>query len=195
MISPRAAGPQRVSHVIGFDDAPFPRDHRGDVIVVGVAYAGLRLEGVLSGKVRRDGANATTAIAKLVAASRFAHHVQALLLQGIAFAGFNVIDIRRLSEELGIGVVSVVRKRPDLGAIERALLGSVPGGRAKWKLIQAAGPVEPVGRIFMQRAGISRPVASALLERVTVHGDLPEPVRAAHLIAGGMVTGESRHRP
>ena len=46
------------SNVVGFDDAPFRRDHRGDVAVVGTVYAGLRLDGILLGKVRRDGANA-----------------------------------------------------------------------------------------------------------------------------------------
>jgi hypothetical protein len=25
---------RRISHVVGFDDAPFDRDHRGDVLVV-----------------------------------------------------------------------------------------------------------------------------------------------------------------
>ncbi|MFN7088062.1 MAG: DUF99 family protein, partial [Burkholderiales bacterium] len=54
----------RLSHVIGFDDAPFARSHRGDVMIVGVVYAGIRPDGVLSSKVRRDGANATRVIAE-----------------------------------------------------------------------------------------------------------------------------------
>ena len=50
---------KRISHVIGFDGAAFARTHRGDVLIVGAVFAGTRLEGVLSGKVRRDGVNAT----------------------------------------------------------------------------------------------------------------------------------------
>jgi hypothetical protein len=76
----------RLSHVVGFDDAPFARAHRGDVLVVGAVYAGARLEGVLAGRVRRDGANATRVIADLVRRSRFRAHLQLVLLQGIAFA-------------------------------------------------------------------------------------------------------------
>ena len=49
---------RRFSNVVGFDDAPFARSHRGDVKVVGAVYAGLRLDGILVGRVRRDGANA-----------------------------------------------------------------------------------------------------------------------------------------
>lgn len=57
------------THVIGFDDAPFSIAHRGDVLVVGAIYAAERLTGVVSGKVRRDGANATRVLAGLVLGS------------------------------------------------------------------------------------------------------------------------------
>src|SRR5690606_7938909 len=86
----------RWSHVVGFDDAPFPREHRGDVLVVGAVYAGERLDGVLSCRVRRDGANATLQVARAVRESRFHPQLHAVLLQGIAFAGFNVVDIHAL---------------------------------------------------------------------------------------------------
>jgi endonuclease V-like protein UPF0215 family len=126
---------RRLAHVIGFDDAPFDRQYRGDVLVV---YAGARLEGVLSGKVRRDGANATRVLIDLVRGSRFAAHVQAILLQGIAFAGFNVVDVQQLSAALAIAVVVAARRRPDLEAVRRALLDHVPGGARKWRLIELA---------------------------------------------------------
>ena len=70
--------------LVGFDDAPFQPEHRGDVLLVGAVYAGERLVGVLSGKVRRDGANATRVLAELVTGSRYAPQLHALLLQGIA---------------------------------------------------------------------------------------------------------------
>src|SRR5262249_45071342 len=89
------------SHVIGVDDAPFAREHRGRVLVVARAYAGLRLEGVLSTHVRRDGADATRALAERFGGSRFAAHTRLVMLQGIALAGFNVVDIHGLHEALG----------------------------------------------------------------------------------------------
>ncbi len=33
-----------------------------------------------------------------------------------------------------------------------------------------------------------------MLERTTTHGVIPEPLRLAHIIAGGMTTGKSRGR-
>ncbi len=186
--------PRRFTHVIGFDDAPFEARHRGDVLIVGAVYAGARLEGVLSAKVRRDGANATRVLVRLVQGSRFYPHLQLVLLQGIAFAGFNVVDLHELHRLLEVPVMAVVRRRPDLAKIRRALLEHVPGGARKWKLIEEAGPVEQVGRIFIQRAGIPLAPAAAALKHLCVTAAIPEPLRTAHLIAGGIGHGESRHR-
>ncbi|MFT3768339.1 MAG: DUF99 family protein [Minicystis sp.] len=184
----------RFSHVIGFDDGPFAREHRGRVLVVGTAYAGLRLEGILSTRVVRDGANATRAIAEVVAGSRFAHHTRLVMFQGIALAGFNVIDIHGLHEALRIPVLVVARRPPSLPAIRDALLGRVRGGARKWALIEKAGPMEPVDRVMVQRAGISLEEAASVLARTCVNGLIPEPLRVAHLIAGGVTTGHSRGR-
>jgi len=181
-------------HAIGIDDAPFERAHRGDVAIVGAVYAGERLEAVVSSKVRRDGANATDRIADMVMASRFRDQLGAVILQGIALAGFNVVDLRALNQRLGRPVLVVARKQPDLEAIRRALLDHVPGGRRKWRLIEQAGPMEPAGEVWIQRAGLDRAQAHHLLDRHTRHGHLPEPIRTAHLIAAGTTTGESRHR-
>ena len=66
-------------NVIGFDDGPFARDYRGDVLLVGVVCAGTRVDGIVSGKIRRDGANATRVMTDLVRASQFGRHAQALI--------------------------------------------------------------------------------------------------------------------
>ena len=84
--------------------------------------AGNRLDGVLIGAVRRDGVDATRVIARMLQGSRFARHVQAVILQGIAVAGFNVIDIHGLHAELGRPVLVVARRRPRLALIRAALL-------------------------------------------------------------------------
>jgi hypothetical protein len=185
---------QRYSHAVGFDDAPFARAHRGDVPVVGAAHAGARLDGVLLTRVRRDGANATDRLIACLAASRFLPQLRVILLQGIAFAGFNVVDIHRLNAATGLPVLVAARRTPDLDAIRRALLAQVPGGARKWRLIEAAGPMEPVGGIWVQRAGLDPGAAAALVTAWQLHGKLPEPLRTAHLIAGGVAGGASRQR-
>lgn len=182
------------SHVLAVDDAPFDRAHRGDVPIVGCVYAGTALEGVLVSKVRRDGRNATEAIARMATGSRFAPQLQVVMLQGIALAGFNVVDLERLRALTGCAVLVVARKRPNLLAIRDALLTKVPGGMRKWRLVEQAGAMENVAGVWVQRSGIGLETAEVLIRRLAVKGAIPEPLRTAHLIAGAMATGESRGR-
>jgi len=183
-----------ISHVAAIDDAPFEKGHRGNVAVVGTVFAGDRLDGVLTGRVRRDGANAAREIARMIQQSRFEPQIQLVMLQGIALAGFNVVDVFALHATLARPVLVVSRHEPDMGAIRRALLEKVPGGRKKWKLIERLGAMEPSGEVWVQRVGIDEIDTRSVLERFCLHSNIPEPLRAAHIIAGGLALGESRGR-
>jgi endonuclease V-like protein UPF0215 family len=208
-------------NVIGFDDGPFPPDHRGDVLLVGVVCSRTRLDGVVSGRIRRDGADSTREMIRLVRESPFAGHIRAILLQGIAVGGFNVVDVHALSENLGMPVLVVMRRPPDLTAVRQALFSDSPtsrprvrGAARKWRLIEHAGPIEELGasrrslkrakvtgleegvpRLWLQRAGLTLEKARNVVQATTLHGNVPEPLRLAHLIAGGIVTGKSHGRP
>ncbi len=186
-----------IQHVIGFDDSPFEHAHgapRGNVPVVGAVFCGPRLEGVLLGRVRRDGANATRVLERLVVESRFATHLQLVFLQGIALAGFNVVDIQALHRALDIPVLTVARRSPDTAAIEAALRERVPGGARKLRLLRRAGVMEPLAGVWVQRAGIDAREAERAIRRFAVHSHIPEPLRTAHLIAGALVRGQSTGR-
>lgn len=206
-------------NVIGFDDGPFPRDHRGNVLLVGVVCSATRIDGIVSGRIRRDGADSTRRMVELVRASQFGTHVQAIMLQGIAVGGFNVVDIQGLSQALQIPVLVVVRRPPDMAAVHRALFSDAPtgerprvaGAARKWRLIQQAGQLELLGpsrrslkrasglatsgpKLWIQRAGLTLEQARRIVAATTLHGNIPEPLRVAHLIAGGITTGKSRGR-
>lgn len=174
---------RRLSHVIAFDDAPFERAHRGDVPLIGVVFAAGRLDGVLRGTVRRDGANAARVMASMIASSKFVEHLQLIMLQGIAVAGFNVVDVFALHDMTKLPVLVVARKQPDFDAIREALLTRVRGGRRKWRIIERLGPMEAVGGVYVQRVGMSEEEAARVISRLAINGRYPEPLRVAHLIA------------
>src|SRR5262245_44307190 len=134
--------PRRLSNVIGFDDAPFNRADRGDVALVGAVCSGTRLDIVVRGYVRRDGSDATDEMARLVREKSLAH-VRAVLLQGLTVAGFNVVDIHRLSQTLDLPVLAVMRRRPRLELFFKAL-SAVPESAARRALVEAAGEPEPI---------------------------------------------------
>lgn len=184
-----------LSNVIGIDDAPFDREHRGRVPVVGAVFAGLRFDGVLIGDVEKDGADAAERLGDLIAGSKFCEHIRLVMLQGIALAGFNVVDVFALHDRLKVPVLVVSRRSPDMDAIRDALLLRISGGREKWDLINRLGGMEPAGNVFVQRVGLSAGQAARVIEKFTVHSHVPEPLRAAHMIATALATGQSRGSP
>ena len=184
----------RLVNCIAFDDCPFPKGHRGDVRIVGTVYADLRFDGLLIGRVRKDGTNSTTNLIRLVRDSKFFQHANLIMLQGIALAGFNVVDAMQLNRVLGISVLIVARKAPDLKSIREALLTRVPGGRKKWNIIENIGPMERCYSCYVQRAGLDFEEALAVVKRFSLYGNIPEPLRTAHLIAGAIGSGTSRGR-
>lgn len=184
--------PRRLSNVIGFDDAPFVRSERGQVALVGTVCSGPRLDIVVRGHVTRDGTDATQVMVDLVQEKSLSH-VRGVLLQGITVAGFNVIDVHALHAALDLPVLVVMRKYPRFELFFDAM-ARVAGAEAKRALIEQAGEPEPLGPVWVQRAGLTLSEAQGMLERTTAHGVIPEPLRLAHLIAGGMTTGKSRGR-
>jgi len=184
---------KRFSNVIGFDDAPFASNHTGAVKVVGTVYARTQLNGILLGEVRRDGTDAATKLIRLIIESKFAQSVQLLMLQGIALAGFNVINVFELHEQLRLPVLVVCRKQPDMASIRHALL-QMRGGKKKWALIEKLGPMEPAAHVYVQRVGLTHAQALNILQEFTVTGNIPEPLRVAHMIAGAIMCGQSSGR-
>ncbi len=183
-----------ISNIIAFDDCPFTRDHKGNVNVIGIVCAQTRLEGVLRTHVRKDGKNATTQLEKLIWTSKFAPSLQLIMLQGIALAGFNVVDTKTLSEKLELPVLIIARREPKLEKIKSTLLNRIPGGKRKWQIIQSLGEMEACAEVYVQRVGIDLETSAEVIRRTTLHGRIPEALRLAHLIAGGITTGESRGR-
>jgi endonuclease V-like protein UPF0215 family len=186
---------KRLSNIIGLDDAPFPRNHQGTVKVVGAVFANLRFDGVIIGEIEKDGFDAAAKLEKLVSESKFSEHAQLIMLQGITFGGFNVVDVFYLNRKLGLPVLIVSRKRPDMESIKKALISHIPEGKKKWAVIDRLGPMELVGKVHIQRVGLTPKQAASVIERFAIHSQIPEPLRAAHLVASAITEGQSRGNP
>jgi uncharacterized protein len=183
---------RRISNVIGFDDAPFERGASGKVALVGTVCSGTRLDIVVRGHVEQDGSDATRVMAGLVKEKKLVH-VRGVLIQGITVAGFNIVDINALAEELGMPVLVVMRRRPKMQQF-LAALAKVENADLKRGVLEQAGPIEACGKLWVHRAGLSLEEGRELIERTTLHGAIPEPLRLAHIIAGGTTLGVSRGR-
>jgi uncharacterized protein len=180
----------RVIRVIGFDDAPFLRHAGEPVSIAGVVCAGTRFEGMVWGQIEPDGWDATEVILKLLLGRKFLPQLHILLLDGIAFGGFNVIDLPRLSEQLQLPCVAVMRRMPNLVTVEHAI-HRLPHPERRLQLLQRAGTIYAYPPFFFQVCGACPQVTFSVLQRLTDCGKVPEALRLAHLIGAAVVKGES----
>lgn len=177
--------------VVGIDDSPFDKGKDKKTLILGVFYRGGNfLDGVLSTYVQVDGSDATMKIAQMALKSKFYTQLRAIMLNGIAVGGFNVIDIKKLYQKTKIPVIVVMRKLPKVGEMESALKKLKM--ERKIKLIKSAGKIKKAGKVFIQVCGISFEKATEIVKLTATHSYVPEPIRVAHLVASGIAFGESR---
>ncbi len=184
--------------VVGFDDGPFKRGD-SEVSVVGCVFRGGQfMDGVVSTRVAVDGLDATDKLIELLLGLRF-KDVRVVMLDGIAFGGFNVVDIRRLYECSGYPVIVVTRDMPDFNEI-RAALENTSDPEVRWEMMVDAGEpffvaTKGVKGVFAQAAGLSVKDCREIVSVCATRSLLPEPIRCAHLIASGITLGQSRGKP
>lgn len=182
--------------LLGIDDAPFNLGDKTVPVIATFFRGGEWMDGVLSTEVEVDGEDATIKLIEMINRSKFKLQLQAILLDGIAVGGFNVINIHSLNRHTGIPVIVVVRRMPDFEKLEKTL--KKLGMEKKYMLMEKAGKPQEVkvkgGTIFIQGAGISIEEAKKIMGICCTRSYLPEPIRAAHLIGAGMVKGESKGR-
>ena len=177
--------------VIGIDDSPFDKFRDKKILVVGVVMrGGLFVDGILSAEVSVDGDDSTKKIIEMINKCKFKPQLQYIFLNGIAVAGFNVIDVQELNKKTKLPVIIVIRRKPDIENIKKTLTKIKK--QQKIKLIGKAGNVIQIDDIFVQLTRIDLDNAKKILKVVCTRSLIPEPIRLAHLIAQGVIFGESR---
>ena len=178
--------------IVGFDDSPFDKFKKNKkTLVIGTVFrGGLYLDGVISTKVSIDGDDSTDRLIEIINKTKFKPQIQAIMLNGIAFGGFNIIDIGKLNKKTKIPVIVVIRKMPDIDRIKKVLIKI--GKKNKIKLIETAGKPVNVGKLYVQFKGISLDDVKEILRITCTRSLIPEPIRAAHLMAQGIYFGESK---
>ncbi|MBI2076615.1 MAG: DUF99 family protein [Candidatus Aenigmarchaeota archaeon] len=182
--------------IIAWDDCAFGFRQKY-VTAVGVVFRGAAfLDGLLSTKTTKDGTDSTDMIAKSVLDSRHYDQLSYIMLNGITIAGFNVVDIKGLNERTKLPVIAVQRRKPDMKEF-MAALGKLNDSKKKLQAVKKAGKFFRFSfrgkEILYQKAGAGNEACEELLRITCIRGNIPEPLRVAHLIASGL-SGESHGR-
>jgi len=178
--------------VLGVDDGIFVPHSKGFAPIVGVVFrGGYWLDGVMNTKVEVDGFDATEKIAAMVTSSPHHKQLRIIMLDGVTFAGFNVVDIKKLNEKTKLPVIAVTRDRPDFREIRKALK-KLPCPVKRWKAVVDAGEIFEVNtrsrkeKIYMEISGIVEDDARKILKLTSTRSNVPEALRVAHLVASGI---------
>jgi endonuclease V-like protein UPF0215 family len=183
--------------VLGIDDSPFKfQDKRTEVIGV-VMRLPSYIEGVLRSQVEVDGTDACENLGDMINSSRYKDQLKLIMMDGVALGGFNVVDIEKLYNMINLPIITVTREEPDLKSIESALKEHFEDWEERLDIIKS-GKLHRVETqhkpIYVKFTGIGLEEVEEILRLSTVLGAIPEPIRVAHLIATGIVLGESHGR-
>lgn len=178
--------------VLGVDDGIFIPHSEGFAPIIGVVFrGGYWLDGVMNTKVEVDGFDATEKIAAMVTTSPHHNQLRVIMLDGVTFGGFNVVDIKELNAKTKLPVIAVTRDKPDFGEIRKALR-KIPFPAKRWKAVVDAGEIYEVStrskkeRVYMEISGLVEEDARKILKLTSTRSSVPEALRVAHLIASGI---------
>jgi len=114
-----------------------------------------------------------------------------IMLNGLTFAGFNIVDIKKLYKKTGLPVIAISREKPNLNEIKKAL-ENLPYKDKRLKAMENAGKMIEVsvkgseGKIYVQIAGIAEKDALKIIRVTSTRSHIPEALRVAHIIASGL---------
>jgi endonuclease V-like protein UPF0215 family len=178
--------------VVGVDDGVFVPHTHGKCDVIGIVFrGGYWLDGVMRTQVEIDGLDATDKIGEMITGSPHYGQLRVIMLDGVTFAGFNVVDTARLFEMTRLPVIAVTRKKPDFQDIRKAV-ENLPFSEKRWRAISNADKIIRVAArrgeeaVYIQARGVESDVAVKIVRNTATRSNVPEALRVAHLIASGL---------
>lgn len=169
--------------------SPYKFQKKGKTILCGVLMRGFKIEEVALRLIDVDGLDATE---KLMDMARHLGSLDMIILGGVTFGGFNIIDPVFVHEELKVPVVVVTTEKPDNEAVFNALRKHFKDWEVRYQVFEKLASISPIyeaklhpkeNPAFLEVVGVEFERALEILRRATVRGRVPEPVRVANRIA------------
>ncbi|MFX0023219.1 MAG: DUF99 family protein [Candidatus Hermodarchaeota archaeon] len=176
--------------VIGIDDAAFELKTAAKTTqLIGVVCQGVRPVSIFRTEIEIDGQDATKKLIELVKLND--KHVQFILTHSITFGGFNLINLKKIYNELGKPVIAVNERKVDIDLVIKTIKQKFPNtlkqkiqniidaGNLFYSQIKTAGGLSD---IYYHSKGIDNDKVESLLLKICIDSKLPECIRLAHLI-------------
>ena len=177
--------------LLGVEDGSFRADDKSTPqlsLLCCVEMCSSRIEGVRLTRVEVDGFDATERLLEILEGVG----VDAIILGGVTFAGFNMVDPAAVHRATGIPVIVYSGREPDNDDMLRALRRHFPDWERRWRVVEGLGEIhsttsrmdEPA--VYFEVVGASPAWAEEVLKGAAVISRIPEPVRVAGLVGRGL---------
>lgn len=175
--------------VLAFDDGYFPisyKSRKGYTVVVGIKTKNTyQIEGLGFGFVLVDSRDTTY---KIIDIAKNLSPADAILLDGVTYAGFDVVDPKTIYVETSIPVVIVQQYPLDLDKIRKALYKNFEDAEDRFNVVREVVEnyryLDTKWKIIQYYAlGIDYRKAEEILKKNMIYSPIPEPLRIAHQIA------------
>jgi len=176
--------------IVGVDDGAFsPIKTIGErALLLVVLYRMSHIQTVRLGTIEVDGTDAGATLKSLVRKLP----LDLVMLSGISYAGFNIMDISKLAHDLEKPVIAVSGERPDNKAVRKALKDHFADWKRRWGNVRSAGklyacrPLKDEPKLYFEVKGATPDFARRVISRTAVISRLPEPIRVARIMAKGL---------
>jgi len=152
-------------------------------LFVGTWFAGFQLD-----KITVDCLDATKKLSKMLRKWSF----DTIILAGVSFASFNLVDSASIFEEFRKPIIIVARTKPSNMRVKNALRRHFKDWRIRWSIFEKLGPVHEVVSVvnepplYVEVVGASLDYAKWILRSSAACCRIPGPIRVARLIARGL---------
>jgi endonuclease V-like protein UPF0215 family len=167
-------------------------------ILVGIVMRGdLRIDGFSFSYATVGGMDSTESILRLYR-SLERNDINLLMLNGCIISWFNVVDLHRLYEETGKPVICVTYEESE--GIDQYLKEYFDDWEKRLEVCRRNGErvriiLHTDHHIFARFIGIEEEIGIRTLDRFTIEGGIPEPIRISRILARAILKSEIPIRP
>ena len=168
----------------------FSQNSKKSVLSGIVMSTDLVIDGFVMGHSTVGGDDATDAILSMFE-KLDRSDVSFLLISGIIISLYNMIDVKRISEKIGLPVIAITHD--ESGGIEDAIKHHFPDSyKSKLAEYSNLGSREKITlhtshNLYVRNEGCTILEAKQLLDKITLQGSVPEPLRISQLLANTLL--------
>ena len=168
----------------------FSQDSKKSVLSGIVMSTDLIIDGFVMGHSTVGGDDATDTVLSMY--KKLARpDVSFLLISGIVISLYNIVDLKRISEETELPVIGVTYEESE--GIEDAIKHHFPDSyESKISEYSNLGPREKITLhtsydLYIRNEGCTLLEVKQLLDKITLQGSIPEPLRISQLLANTLL--------